>query len=151
MDNNTTDEKNVNTNFIIKRFNAITRLFNRMLVTTSIYLSLIVLSLGVLYHSVNEMEFINKLADDFNISPVADYQVMLIGIMCTTIILLFFFPAKIQLINYEKAIKKLIKSKTDAENLDIPEPLLPLIYTFFTVSLPALGPIIHYIINLFSN
>jgi hypothetical protein len=150
--NTNKDEKDdIPTNGIIKKFNATTRLFNRMLITTSISLSLIVLTTGVLFHSVNELEFINKISDDFNFSPVADYQVMLIGIMCTTIILLFFFPAKIQLINYEKAMQKLINTKTKENSLDIPEPMLPLIKTFFTVSLPAIGPIIHYIINLFSN
>ncbi len=149
--NNKKDDDDVPTNGIIKKFNATTRLFNRMLLTTSICLSLIVLTLWILFHSVNELEFINKLSDDFNFSPVADYQVMLIGIMCTTIILLFFFPAKIQLINYEKAMKKLINTKTNSDSLDIPEPMLPLVKTFFTISLPAIGPIINYIINMFSN
>ena len=151
LNTNENKDDDIPTNGIIKKFNATTRLFNRMLVTTSISLSLIVLTIGILFHSVNELEFISKISDDFNFSPVADYQVMLIGIMCTTIILLFFFPAKIQLINYEKAMQKLISNKNNGQSLEVPEPMLPLIKTFFTISLPAIGPIIHYIINLFSN
>lgn len=129
----------------IKVFNEMNTLFTNLLTISSIVLCIIVLTTGTLYTSINDMEFIEKITADMGYTPFSYHYVLLIGILCTVLLLFFFIPAKIRLDQMEKRIKK---ADPDNKQLAKTTDIYGMLKSGFVVGLPIITGIVHFLVNI---
>jgi len=128
--------------------NEMNRLFTNLLIISSIILCIVVLTTGSLYTSINSMDFIQKIANDLGYSPLAYHYVYLIAALCTILLLLFFIPAKLRLMDMERRIKEI---NPEESRLDKPSDIAGILKSIIIVGLPIITGIIHNLITMFTN
>lgn len=77
-------------------FNKLTIIFQNYFMLSAIILSMIVLCTGTLFATINSLDFIKLLADDWGYSPARSDFVYFYGALFTIILLMVYVPAKIR-------------------------------------------------------
>lgn len=77
-------------------FNKLAKIFQTYFILAAIILSLMVLCTGALFSTINSLDFIKLLADDWGYSPTRGDFVYLYGGLYTIILLLVYIPAKMR-------------------------------------------------------
>ena len=123
-------------------------LFINLLLISSIVLSSIVLTTGVLFTSINSMDFIQKLSGDLGYTPLAYHYVILIAVLSSLLLALFFIPAKLHLLELGKSIRKF---DPDGKLTDKSPDLVKILQGLIVAGLPIITGIVHSFIAAFIN
>ena len=79
-----------------KLYTNLNSIFNNYFILSAVILSLVVLGTGGLYGTINSLDFVKLVSDDWGYSPARSDFVMLYGALHTVILLLIYIPARIQ-------------------------------------------------------
>ena len=142
----TTDEEEKE--YLVSMYNEMNALFINLLLISSIVLSSIVLTTGVLFTSINSMDFIQKLSGDLGYTPLAYHYVILIAVLSSLLLALFFIPAKLHLLELGKSIRKF---DPDGKLTDKSPDLVKILQGLIVAGLPIITGIVHSFIAAFIN
>ncbi len=145
---NTEEQDDIVTDSEIKLLNSMNKLFNNLLLISSVLLCVIVLTIGSLYTSVNTLEIIRKANQDLGYTPFGYQYVLLVATLCSILSFLFFVPAKIRLLAMEQRIKEI---NPDEKRISQSPDLVAIAKSLFIVGLPIITSIIHFFVSTFAN
>ncbi len=131
-----------------KMLGELNSLFSALLIVASVALSLIVLTTGVLYTSINSMDFVQKITDDLGYSPFAYRYVLLIAVLSSLLLSLFMIPAKLRLRDIERKINKAFNESDPADH---PLDIAGILKGLLLIGLPIIISMLHFLVSLFTN
>lgn len=130
--------------------------FRSYFILTAIVLTLLVLCTGALFNTVNSLDFIKLLADDWGYSPARPDFIYLYGALHTVIILLVYLPAQLRFAEMQSILKEVKEpgnedgQKKEKLNDILKNPFGQLKDVLIAAS-PLLAGIIQSLFDLFFN
>lgn len=123
--------------------------FQTYFILSAVILSLLVLTTGALFSTVNSLDFVKLLSDDWGYSPARTDFVYLYGGLHTVILLLVYIPAKMRF--SEITIKGVPDAPPHGKWFDtIKSPFGPLKEVLIAAS-PLLASVVQSMVDIFFN